>query len=167
MLVDFSTLTDKGRVWVYQAHRKFTDREANIIAAKTEDFINGWSAHGAPVKGSFSLDYSLFLIIGADENFNAVSGCSIDSSVHFVKELESILDLNFFDRSKVAVKKGADLVVYSLEEMKYAIQAGSLHDTDIFFNNTITTKSALESSWQIRMMDSWPKRYFKKKEPVG
>ena len=39
MLVDFNTLTDESRVWIYQANRSFTDQELEEIKLKLDTFI--------------------------------------------------------------------------------------------------------------------------------
>ena len=51
-------------------------------------------------KSSFEIISNTFIIIAVDEN-NLVSGCSIDSLVNFVKELENTHDLILLDKFHV------------------------------------------------------------------
>jgi hypothetical protein len=36
-------------------------------------------------------------VLGVDENLNSVSGCSIDSSVHFMQQLEKEFDIDLME----------------------------------------------------------------------
>ena len=45
MYVDFDTLNDNSRVWVYQSSREFNAEEVKTIAAKLKDFVNEWTRH--------------------------------------------------------------------------------------------------------------------------
>ena len=40
MYVDFDTLKDSSRVWVYQSNREFNDQEMEVISEKLKDFVN-------------------------------------------------------------------------------------------------------------------------------
>ena len=82
---DFSPLS---RVWVYQSSRLFTLQEALQIEKMLEDFIGQWTSHGAGVKGYANLFFGQFIVLMADETGVTVGGCSTDSSVRMVKELE-------------------------------------------------------------------------------
>ena len=89
MFVKFENLPSHSRVWIYQSNRKFTTQEVEFITEKAILFTNQWTKHGSDLQGSFVIKYNQFLILAVDEGFNNVSGCSIDSSVRFVKELET------------------------------------------------------------------------------
>ena len=78
MFVPFETLPIHTRVWVYQANRKISSSEKNIISTVLTSFTQEWQVHGQPMKASFHLYYDQFIVLAADEGFNAASGCSID-----------------------------------------------------------------------------------------
>ena len=82
---DFS---DTSRVWIYQCRRLFFLSEALQIEDMLEQFVNGWKSHGAEVKGYANLFFGQFIVLMADESIAGVSGCSTDSSVHVIKEME-------------------------------------------------------------------------------
>ena len=63
MLVDFNTLPDDSRVWIYQANRSFTEDEIRDIEIKLEDFIRSWTAHGKDLQAGFKIVYKRFIII--------------------------------------------------------------------------------------------------------
>ena len=67
------------------------------IKSKLKLFLDTWKSHQMNFKSSFEIRNNTFIIIAADES-NLVSGCSIDSLVNFIKELESLFDLQLTDK---------------------------------------------------------------------
>ena len=55
MYVDFDTLNDNSRVWVYQSSREFNAEEVKTIEAKLKDCVNDWTRHGDDLKASFKI----------------------------------------------------------------------------------------------------------------
>ena len=94
MFTEYKNLPNNSRVWIYQSNREFTQKEVEFITEKATVFINNWTRHGDDLKGSFTIKYHQFLVLAVDENFNNVSGCSIDASVRFVRQLEQALQLD-------------------------------------------------------------------------
>ena len=45
MLVDFNTLPEDSRVWIYQANRSFSDEELEQIQTKLNTFIDDRRQH--------------------------------------------------------------------------------------------------------------------------
>src|SRR5438045_4420399 len=87
-----------SRVWIYQSSRLFTINEALQIEEMMNQFVESWQSHGAPVKGAAYLFFGQFIILIADERATGVSGCSTDSSVRLIKEIEKKIGVNMFDR---------------------------------------------------------------------
>jgi len=50
MLVEFNTLPEESRVWIYQANRSFSEEELQEIESKLDVFIQNWAAHGSDLK---------------------------------------------------------------------------------------------------------------------
>ena len=76
-----------ARVWVYQSNTILSDAEVNTIKNEGAHFISDWAAHGSNLKASFDVLFNRFIVIAVDEQQATASGCSIDKSVKFVKEL--------------------------------------------------------------------------------
>ena len=94
-----------SRVWVYQSHRLFTISEALQIEEMLEGFVRDWNSHGTPVKGYANLFYGQFIILMADETATGVSGCSTDSSVRLIKDIEKKFQVQLFDRLNLAFQR--------------------------------------------------------------
>ncbi|WP_204351865.1 hypothetical protein, partial [Klebsiella variicola] len=65
-------------------------------------FVSNWISHGTPVKGYANLLFGQFIILMADETATGVSGCSTDSSVHLMKEIELRFKADLFNRQNLA-----------------------------------------------------------------
>src|SRR5687767_6879324 len=92
----------QSRIWIYQSSRIFTISEALDIEEKLQAFAADWKSHGTPVKGAAYLFFGQFIIIMADETATGVSGCSTDSSVRMIKEIEQQFGVNMFDRTMLS-----------------------------------------------------------------
>lgn len=150
-----------ARVWVYQSNRALSDAEVTAIQHEGENFIAGWSAHGAALKASFEIRHNRFVIIAVDEKQALASGCSIDKSVHFIKALEQKFNLNFFDRMQVAYRKGNEILACSLNEFEKLAAQKQVDENTIVFNNMVTNKTAFDKEWEIPLKQGWQSRVLK------
>ena len=55
MLVEFNTLPDYSKVWIYQSNRRFTIDELELVTNKTKLFLEQWAAHGNGLKAGFEI----------------------------------------------------------------------------------------------------------------
>lgn len=165
MFVPFESLPDHARIWIYQADKKFSPDEREIISRTLGQFTSEWSAHGQPLKTSYRLDFDQFIILAVDEQYNLPSGCSIDDSVHVIKSLGQQLMLDFFDRTKVAFKgpEGHTFLIL-VNELKQKYVDGIWGKDSLTFNNLIAVKRELISGWILPASETWLKRYLPKKE---
>lgn len=159
MFTQYKNLPNNSRVWIYQSAREFTHKENELIAIKAEDFINKWTRHGDDLKGSFIIKYKQFLILAVDESFNTISGCSIDSSVRFIQELEKELQLDLMDKMNITFKDNDQINVVKLSDFQRFAKEQKVTSETIVFNNMVTTKIELENNWEIPAKQSWHKRF--------
>jgi predicted HTH domain antitoxin len=159
MFIDYKNLPNNSRVWIYQSEREFTSSEVAFISEKATDFINQWTRHGDNLKGSFTLKYNQFLVLAVDENFNNVSGCSIDSSVRFIKELEKELQVDLLNKLNVSFKDEAHINMVKLSDFQQFAKDKKITSETIVFNNMVATKEAFENDWEVPAKLSWHKRF--------
>ncbi|QHT68085.1 hypothetical protein GXP67_16280 [Rhodocytophaga rosea] len=160
MFVDFEQMPAHAKVWVYQANRTLDKKTQKVILDNLKNFIEDWDAHGKTLKGSAILLYNLFLILAVDEEHNLASGCSIDKSVHYLKDLGTHLDIDFFDRSKQAFVQNGGIVLENFRNLKTHISAGMIEKETLTFNNAVTTVGEMKSDWQVPAGESWLAKYF-------
>ena len=159
MYIPYNTLPNNSRIWIYQSNREFTKKEVEYISIKAQDFINQWTRHGDRLKGSFTIKYNHFLALAVDESFTTISGCSIDSSVRFVKELESELNLDLMNKMNVTFKDKNRINSVKLFNFQQFVKEGKVTPETIVFNNIVSSKTDFESNWEIPAKDSWHKRF--------
>jgi len=152
-----NNLSPQSRAWIYQSSRRFTDAEAIIITDKIKGFVNQWTAHKEEVTGEGLLFYNRFIVLLADESQVGVSGCSVDSSVHFIRNIGQDFRTNFFDRWLIAYKLNDEVHTTPRAEFEKLVTSGKVTDETIVFNNLVQTKAELEAKWQVPFKDSWLK----------
>ena len=87
-----------SRVWIYQCERAFNEIETTQINELLHDFTANWTSHGAKVKGFGQIFFNQFVVLMADETASEVSGCSTDSSVRVIKNIEETYQVSLFNR---------------------------------------------------------------------
>lgn len=159
MLVNFESLTETARVWIYQANRSFSEEELVEITAALDRFITEWTAHGSDLKAGYEIKYKRFIIIALDQNFASASGCSIDASVHFIQQLEKQYEVVLLDKMNVSYKQGMYIAYKPLGDFKKMAKNKAVSKNTIVFNNLVTNKYEYLNHWEVPASDSWHSRY--------
>lgn len=168
MKLDYKYLLDdnfhpESRVWIYQANRVFSLQEALEIEELLNEFAGQWKSHGTPVKGAAYLFFGQFIVLIADETATGVSGCSTDSSVRLIKDIEQRFTVNMFDRTTLAFVVKEKVELLPLSQLQYAVDNGFISTDALYFNNLVQTKVEFENNWIIPVKDSWLKNRIKVK----
>ena len=161
MLVDFNTLPEEARVWIYQANRTFTDAELEEIAAKLNTFIENWTAHGSDLKAGYKLVYKRFIVIGLNQNLNNATGCSIDASVHFIQQLEKEYNVDLMDKMNVSYKQGDYIAYKTLVDFRKMAKDKAVSKNTIVFNNLVNNIAEFNENWEVPASESWHSRFVK------
>lgn len=162
MFAPFESFDNSARIWIYQSGRKFTEAEKSTISETLTAFTHSWVVHGNPLKTSFTILLDQFIVLVADETFNEASGCSIDSSVRVMRQLDQQFSLGLFDRTQVAFRKDDNIEIIPLNELPRALAEGRWSHDSPFFNNVIATKGQVTNEWIVPANRSWLKRYLSK-----
>ncbi len=156
MLEEFSA---HSKVWVYQSSRPFTNNEARKIKAELSLFAQQWSAHNNQLKAAGFVYEDRFIVLMADETRNTASGCSIDKSVRFIKEIESNFNLELFNRMLINYMDGNRLKTVSLDDLSHLFKAGEINNTTTVFNPLVQTKQEFDHLFKIPLEVSWLKSF--------
>jgi hypothetical protein len=133
----------------------FTISEALDIEKMLKEFTAQWKSHGTPVKGAGYLLFGQFIILMADERATGVSGCSTDSSVRLIKDIEQKFTVNMFDRTTLAFVVKDKVQLLPLSQLQYGYDNQFISAETLYFNNLVQTKEELEKNWIIPVKDSW------------
>ena len=167
MFIPFENMPEHARLWIYQANRNLSEVEEKAIFQLGQVFMSRWSTHGKPLNASLQIYFQRFIVIAVDEQHNPASGCSIDSSVAFIKEVENKFNapgqpLSLFERTEVAFKQEDSVYTLPLPEAKKQIAEGTISEGVLTFNNLVNTKAQLNSDWVIPVKNSWLRKYLQK-----
>ncbi|WP_336514021.1 hypothetical protein [Pollutibacter soli] len=154
---DFSA---DSRVWIYQSNRLFTMAQALQIEEMINAFVSSWNTHGTPVKGFGTLFFGRFVVLIADETQAGVSGCSTDSSVRVIKEIEKLFQVSMFDRNLLAFFVKDNIQLIPLSQFNYAFEHGIIGKDTVYFNNIVPTLGEMKSNWLIPVGSSWLNKRF-------
>ncbi|MGO4911641.1 ABC transporter ATPase [Leeuwenhoekiella sp. W20_SRS_FM14] len=161
MLIPFQDLPANSRLWIYQSDRKFTEEELVKLQEQLESFLNEWTAHGASLNAGYEVKYDRFIVIGLDQSASAASGCSIDTQVRFIQQLEKDFEVQLLDKMNVTYIQNDRVHFKPLADFKKMAKEGAVGKKTIVFNNLVNTKEEYLEFWEVPAIESWHNRFFK------
>jgi hypothetical protein len=164
MFVPFDSLHPDSRLWIFQAEQKFSKENLTIINSQLELFTSGWQAHGQPLQASFQITEDRFILLAVNESFHSASGCSIDGSVHAIKEVGRLVNQDLFRRDFVSFKLGDQIQTVKLSELKESFRTGKWNENTLTFNTLVGSKGQLTNEWLVPAKTTWLRRYIIKEE---
>ncbi len=160
MYLPFDQMPEYSRVWVYQADLKFSESDEKALRDRMKSFCEGWNTHGNLMSTSFDIVENHILILAVDESNLGASGCSIDSSVRTLRELENTLNINLTDQGKISLRRSTgEMKVISALGVKSKVTSGEIDLQTEVINPMIRVKADLQNLWQ-PVRNSWLNKYF-------
>ena len=153
-------ISENSRVWIYQANREFTPEEVTGVRDILDQFTAGWLAHGAALAATAEIRYNRFIILSVDESQAGATGCSIDQSVNVMKEICVRFGVDLFDRFNIAFREGGEIRAADRATFEKLVSNGTVNGETIVFNNLVSTRKELATSWEVPMKESWHARVF-------
>ncbi|WP_044397634.1 hypothetical protein [Lacinutrix sp. Hel_I_90] len=159
MLVEFNTLPEESKIWIYQANRSFSEIELEQIKEKLNTFIANWTAHGSDLEAGYEIRYKRFIILAINQESQAATGCSIDASVHFIQQLEKEYDVDLMDKMNVSYKQGEYVAYKTLTDFRIMAKQKAVSKNTIVFNNLVTNIAEFNENWEVPASESWHNRF--------
>lgn len=150
-----NTLSSTSRVWIYQANPAFTEKDLPELQAILNQFAAQWVSHSRELKAAAEVRHGRFIILMVDESQAGASGCSIDSSVRFLKQIEQKYNVTLFDRMVFAFQKNDQIHTATRDEFAELFKNGDIDETTLVFDNLVNTKMDLEQNWVKPLKESW------------
>ncbi|MFT4772707.1 MAG: hypothetical protein ACI9D1_002746, partial [Cryomorphaceae bacterium] len=82
------------------------------------------------------------------------TGCSIDSSVHFIQQLEKALGKSLMQRTQVIYFNESS----EIQEVEMNQMSGVIIEETLVFNNLLTSLGEMRKGWLVPAKDSWHAR---------
>ena len=146
----FQDFPDDSRVWLYQTNRPMTEEEVKLVDNKMNAFIKEWAAHGNQLWGNAAVLNPYFVAVIVNDKLTPPSGCSIDASVHKLKEIGELLELDFFTRMKVTIQKENSLEQIDFNDF---ITISSKDDL-LVYDPLISNLGDLRKEWPLKIQRS-------------
>lgn len=154
------SFSPQSKVWIYQSNRAFTNAEVAIIQQKLDIFTSEWKAHGQQLKAKAEILYQFFIVFTVDELAAGVTGCSIDASVHMIKEIENEFNVDLFDRFNIAYKIDDKVIVTNKEDFETLVNIKTIGPKTVVFNNLVQNVQEFETKWETLFEESWHSKVF-------
>ncbi len=161
MFVDYSTLSEEAKVWIYPSSRKFYPQEIEGLKEELQVFVDQWKTDDADFKASFQFLHNRFIVFLAEEN-SKLTNADLDTQVAFILQLQLDYEIELLDKMNVCFKQGEYTQYKELKDFKKLIKNKAVTGKTIIFDNLIQTKFELENYWEVPITDSWYNRFLKK-----
>lgn len=146
-----------ARIWIFGTDRELGTAETEELLGSVDGFLQGWAAHGVPLRATRSWRHGRFLIVAVDLERAPPSGCSVDALVHVLRDLEARLGARFLGNEAVWYRDDDGAIRRTTRpEFRELAQQGGVTPGSTVFDNSITALSELRAGrWEGPASDSW------------
>lgn len=159
MFVDYESISNDAKVWVYPSNRKFYPTEIEEIEEKVKTFVENWKADDENFKASYQFLNNRFIALIADDENSSITNSDIDASVTFILELQEFYKVELLDKMNVCFKQGEFVQYKELKDFKKLVKNRAVTGKTIIFDNLITNNHDFKSFWEIPIEESWYNRF--------
>lgn len=156
---DINEFPDSARVWIYQGNKNLSETTIPGIDVHIGHFAQRWTSHNVALKATGALMRNRFIVLVVNDMHTGVGGCSIDSSVQFVRNLGEEYGVDFMDRMNFAYLESDEVQTVHKDELPNLYASGKVSDNTLFFDNLVNTKKDFVESWLKPLGESWMKRF--------
>ena len=159
-LFDFSFaegFNPNSRVWIYHSDRVLGIAETAQLDQEILAFCEEWASHGSMLRATGKVLLNRILVLMVDESMAGASGCSIDSSVAFVKNIALKYKIDLFDRMLITYLDGDTPRTTKLHDL--AGELAGKQDETLVFDNLVKNKKDLMESGLVPVSQSWVARF--------
>lgn len=153
-----TTLPNTTRIWIYQSNEPFPDKEIPQIQQKVQDFAQQWISHNRQLRAHGDVLHERFVILMVDESQAGASGCSIDKSVYFLKNLQAEYSVDLFDRMRFSYLEDEAVKTVSREDFAKLYSEGKINDETLVFDTLVNNKGDFDNHFIKPLGKSWHKR---------
>jgi len=155
MIIDYNSLSDFSKIFIYPGVRKFYKDEVPEINDKIKKFLNELGG----IDSFFELKYQRFIVIIISEK----TPLTIDQNdllAGFILSLENDYKISLLDKVNVCFKQGEYVQLKEIPEFKKLIKNKGISKNTIVFNHFINIKEEYENAWEVPAIESWVSHMF-------
>ncbi len=159
MFVDYKSISDDAKVWVYPSSRKFYKTEIEALENKIKHFVENWKKEDENFIASYQFLHNRFIVLVADDEKSPLTNADIDASVAFILELQETYNIELLDKMNVCFKQGEFVQYKELKDFKKLLKNKALTGKTIIFDNLIANNHDFKNFWEIPIEESWYNRF--------
>ncbi|MEY2938837.1 MAG: hypothetical protein RL062_1426 [Bacteroidota bacterium] len=152
------SIPSHARLWFYNVPKKLSEDEVLIFEGLRKQFLDSWNTHGRANEGDvWLIENQLIVVVGWNE-FEPISGCSIDKSVAFIRSLSERFQVDLMDRMWVYFQRNSAWESAKIHQFWALRKANEIGDDTLVLDTTITEFSQMDnlsktfaSSWHAQM----------------
>lgn len=146
----------ESKCWIYAADRILTPLEIENIKDSGKLFVQSWTSHQKQMHATVDVLHDLFIIITVDESQADISGCGIDKSVAWVKQLGEKLNINFFNRTQIEMQlSDGSFNIVSKAAIASMLKNNAVNHQTIFANKNISNLNEFQQSFYVTLESTW------------
>jgi len=154
--VPFQTLPDSSRIWIFGSDRPLEADETRGLLSETDEFLEGWAAHGSPLQASREWTDTHFLTIAVDQSTAGASGCSIDGLFRTLSALGPRIGANLVGSGRVFYRDATGAVQnISRDRFTELASSGEITTATRVFDTTLPTLGDWRDRFERSVADSW------------
>lgn len=155
--IPLSDQPDDARLWVFAARDDLSPEAVDLLTGSVDEFLDGWAAHGHPLRASRHVADGRFLFVAVDRASEPPSGCSIDAMVRHLKGVEQSVGTSLVDHAPVWFRDAAgEIHCVTRPEFRKLARDGQVDLDTPVFDTTITELDALrDGRFEVPARDAW------------
>ena len=155
-LVPFVTLPADARVWVFGSDAPVTGAAAKTLLAEVDQYLDGWKAHGFPLKAAREWTENRFLIIGIDPTAEQASGCSIDGLFRQLQQVQRTIGAQLVGGGRVFYRDSSGTTQSTTREEFTALKtSGTIGPRTPVFDTSLTRLEDWKAKFEKPLSESW------------
>lgn len=155
MLVEYKSLPESSRLFVFPSNRKFYSDELILIEEKVNHYVAKLEFH----KACFKIEYGRFIVVIISDDIPMTIE-ELDKMTTFIFSLEKEFKISLIDKVNVCFKQGEYVQMKEIPDFKRLIKDKGVSKKTIVFDNLINIKKEFEDIWEMPAGESWIAHFF-------
>lgn len=156
LTVSFSTLPSASRVWAFGSQDPVPAPSAQKLLVEVDRFLDGWQAHGTPLRCGREWRDDRFLAIAVDQTEAAASGCSIDGLFRVFQRLGPELGARMLSGGRVFYRDaGGAVQSVTRDEFSDLSSVGKVSGATKVFDLSVTSLGNYRERFEVGAGRSW------------
>ncbi len=158
-----NNLMDNGfsptsKLWIYTSDKSFDKTDELQIQNDLDNFCSHWDSHGILLNAKGFILLSRIIVLVVDDANNSISGCSMDKSVAFLKNLENKYKISLFNRLLQTGFFDGQWQTFSTDIWADKLKANEISLNSLFIDTLVSNLQDFQNNGVKKLGEFWLKR---------